>query len=133
MICYVAIDSNFLKVIGIRPMAPVLNTGPSEGSEHEMLSFSVRKEIIKNDDSLVVISLFKVVENAFLQTLKPIHKVESSYRHYLDMLKLQTNKRNDVYIFSLVLTYESLPASLQSFKRRLQNNFEKSLGEFMEK
>ena len=38
-------------------------------SEHEMLSFSVRKEIIKNDNRLVVILLSKVVENEFLQTL----------------------------------------------------------------
>ena len=68
-------------------------------SEHEMLSFSVRKEIIKNYNSLVVILLSKVVENEFLQTLWPIHKVESSYCHYLDMLKLETNERNDVYIF----------------------------------
>ena len=50
-------------------MAPVLNTGPLEVSEHEMLSFSVRKQIIKNDDILVVILLSKVVENEFLQTL----------------------------------------------------------------
>ena len=34
-----------LKVICIRPMTPVLNTGPVSG--HEMLSFSVRKEIKK--------------------------------------------------------------------------------------
>ena len=67
-------------------------------SEQEMLSYSVKKEIIKNDNSLVVILLCKVVENEFLQTLKPIHNVES-YCHYLDMLKLQTNERNDVYIF----------------------------------
>ena len=84
-----------------------------------MLSFSVRKEIIKNDNSLVVILLSKVVENEFLQTLYPIHKVEPSHCHYLDMLKLQTNERNDVYIFSRVVAYESLPASLQSFKRKL--------------
>ena len=88
-------------------------------SEHEMLSFSVRKEIIKNDNSLVVILLSKVVENDFLQTLWPIHKVESSYCHYLDMLKLQTNERNDVYIFSRVVTHKSLPAPLQSFNRKL--------------
>ena len=68
-------------------------------SEHKMLSFSVRKEIIKNDNSLVVILLSKVVESEFLQTLYPVHKVESSYCHYLDMLKLQTNERNDVYNF----------------------------------
>ena len=64
-----------------------------------MLSFSVRKEIIKNDNSLVVILLSRVVENKFLPTSFPIHKVESSYCHYLDILKLQTNERNDVYIF----------------------------------
>ena len=63
--------SRVIKVIGIRPMAPVLNTGALEGtvSEHEMLSFLVRKEIIKNDNSLVVILLSKVVDNEFLQTL----------------------------------------------------------------
>ena len=33
--------------------------------------------------------------------------------------------------FSRVVTYDSLPASLQSFKRKLYNHFEKSLGEFM--
>ena len=66
----VGVSSQF-KVIGIRPMAPVLNTGPRvmKVSEHEMLIFSVRKEIIKGDNSLVVILLFKVVENEFLQTL----------------------------------------------------------------
>ena len=58
-----------LKVIGIRPMAPVLNTGPLKVSEHEMLIFSARKEIIKNDNCLVVILLSKIVENEFLQTL----------------------------------------------------------------
>ena len=84
-----------------------------------MLSFSVRKEIIKNDNSLVVIFLSKVVENEFLQTLQPIQKVESSCCRYLNMLKLQTNERNDVHIFSRVVTHESLPASLQSFKRKL--------------
>ena len=53
----------------MRPIAPVLNTGPLTVSEHGMLSFSVRKEIIKNDNSLVVILLSKLVENEFLQTL----------------------------------------------------------------
>ena len=95
-------------------------------SKHEMLNFSVRKEIFENDNSLS-----KVDENEFLQTLQPIHKVESSYCDYLDMLKLQKNERNDVYIFSSVVTYESLPASMQSFKRKLQNYFEKSIGEVM--
>ena len=50
-------------------MAPVLNTGPLKVSEQEMLIFLVRKEIIKNDNSLAVILLSKVVENEFLQTL----------------------------------------------------------------
>ena len=81
----------YVKVIGIQPMAPVLTQVHLKVSEHEMLSFSVRKEIIKNDNSLVVILLSKVVENEFLQTLQPIHKVESSYCHNLDILKLQIN------------------------------------------
>ena len=63
-----------------------------------MLSFSVRKEIIENNNSLVAISLSKVDENEFLQTLQPIYRVESSNCHYLDMLRLQKNERNDVYI-----------------------------------
>ena len=50
-------------------MAPVLNRGPLEGIWARMLSFSVRKEIIKNDDSLVVILFSKLGENEFLQTL----------------------------------------------------------------
>ena len=41
----------------------------------------------------------KVGENEFLPILQPIYKVESSYCHYLDMLKLRKNKRNDQYIF----------------------------------
>ena len=45
-------------------------------SEHEMLSFSVRKEIIENDNSLLIILLSKVGKNEFLLTLQPIHKVE---------------------------------------------------------
>ena len=59
----------FLKVIGVRPMAPVLNKVHLRVSEHEMLSFSVRKEIIKNDNNFIVILLSKVVENKFLQTV----------------------------------------------------------------
>ena len=38
-------------------------------SELEMLSFSVRKEIIKYDNSWVAISLSNIGENEFLQTL----------------------------------------------------------------
>ena len=33
--------------------------------------------------------------------------------------------------FSRVVTYESLPASLQSFKKNLENHFEKLPGEVM--
>ena len=40
----------------------------SEWTEHEMLSFSIRKEIIENENSLVD-KLSKVGENEFLQTL----------------------------------------------------------------
>ena len=100
-------------------MAPVLNKVHLKVSEHEMLSFPVRKEIIKNDNSLVVILLSKVVESEFPQTVQPILTVESSYCHYLEMLTLQKNERNDAYIFWRVVTYESLPASLQSFKGKL--------------
>ena len=57
-------------MIGIRPMAPVLKTQAHlKVSEHEMLSFSVRKEVIKNDNILGVTLLSEVVENEFLQTL----------------------------------------------------------------
>ena len=42
-----------IKVTGIRPIAPVLNKVHLKVSEHEILSFSVRKEIIKNNNSLV--------------------------------------------------------------------------------
>ena len=58
-----------LKVIGIRPMTPMLNKVDLKVSEHKMLSFSVRKEMIKNNNSLVVILLSKVVENEFLLTV----------------------------------------------------------------
>ena len=58
-----------IKVIGIRPMGPVPNKVHLKVSEYEMLSFSVRKEIVKNDNNLVVILLSKVVEKEFLQTL----------------------------------------------------------------
>ena len=80
-------------------MAPVLNKVHLKVSEHEMLSFSVRKEIIKNGNSSVVILLSKIVENEFLQTVQAIRTVESSYCHYLDMLTSQKNEGNDVYIF----------------------------------
>ena len=57
-----------LKVTGIRPMAPVAPEVHLKISEHKMLSFLVRKEIIENYSSLVVISLSKVGVNKFLQT-----------------------------------------------------------------
>ena len=85
-------------------------------SEHKMLCFSVRKGIIENGNSLVVTSLSKVGKNDLLQTLWPIYKVESSY---CNLLEITENKRIDLYIFSHVVTYEILPASLQSFKENL--------------
>ena len=60
---------SLFKVIGIRPMAPLLNKVHLKVSEQEMLRFSVRREIIKYDNSLVVILLSKILENEFLQTL----------------------------------------------------------------
>ena len=54
---------------GIRPMAPVQNRGPLKISEHKILSFSVRKEIIENDNSWAVLLLSKVGKNKFVQTL----------------------------------------------------------------
>ena len=84
----------------IPPMAPVQTEAHLNISEHKMFftSFSVRKKILENGNTLVVISLSKVEENEFFQTLKPINKVESSYCHYYKMLKLRKNKRNDLYI-----------------------------------
>ena len=62
----VTLKKNLFKVIVTRPMAPVLTQVHLKVSEQEMLSFSVRKEISKNDNSLVVILLSKVVEaNSF--------------------------------------------------------------------
>ena len=54
---------------GIRPMALVLREVHLKVSERKILIFSVRKEIIKTDNNLVVILLFKVDEHEFLQTL----------------------------------------------------------------
>ena len=39
-------------------------------SEHEMLRFPVRKEIIENNNSLAVISVSKVGENEFIANLQ---------------------------------------------------------------
>ena len=36
-------------------------------------------------------------ESEVVQNLSPIHKVESSYCRYLQWLKLQKNKRNDLF------------------------------------
>ena len=54
--------TSHLKVIGIRPMTPEIKEVHLKVSKHEMLSFSVRKEIIESDHSLVVILLSKIVK-----------------------------------------------------------------------
>ena len=71
----------------------------TQGEWYKMLRFLLRREIIENNNSLIVISLSKVGENEFFQNLLPIYKVELSYCHYLEMLKLQKNEKNDLYIF----------------------------------
>ena len=55
-----------IKVTGIRPMALCNTEVHLKKSEHKILSFSLRKEIIENNNSLVVISLSTVGENEFL-------------------------------------------------------------------
>ena len=69
-------------------------------SERKMVRFSLRKEIIENDNSLVDISFSKIGESEF----------SSDFIANLEMLKLQENGRNDLCIFSRVVTYQSLPA-----------------------
>ena len=54
------------KVIGIRLMAPVLNTGTPEGICARNVKFFGKE---RNYNSLVVTLLSKVVENEFLQIL----------------------------------------------------------------
>ena len=60
-----------LKVISTRPMARALSKTEVHLriSEHKMLSFSVRKEIIQNNNGLVGILLSKVGKNDFFHTL----------------------------------------------------------------
>ena len=58
-------------------------------SENKMPSFSLRKEMIENDNSLIDISFSKIGENEF----------SSDFIANLEMLKLQKNGRNDLYIF----------------------------------
>ena len=70
-------------VIGIRPMAPVLNKVHLKVSEQEMLSFSVRKEITKYDNILVVILLSGVVENEFLQ---PVYNQFLQQNHHITII-----------------------------------------------
>ena len=54
-----------IKVTGIRSMAPVHHL---KISENKMSRFSVRKEIVENDNIWVVTSLSKVGENELIQT-----------------------------------------------------------------
>ena len=68
-------------MIGIRGMAPVLNTGPLEGIEQEMLSFSIRKEIIKNDNSLVVQSSRNRIPSDFIANSQSRIIIFPSFRH----------------------------------------------------
>ena len=63
------LDLSILKVTGIGPMTPVQTEVHLTMSEHKLLTFLVRKEIIENNNSLVVISLSKVGENEFLPNL----------------------------------------------------------------
>ena len=51
------------------PQTPQDDWYLTHGPWHEMLSFSVRKVIVENSNSLVVISLSKVGENEVLQTI----------------------------------------------------------------
>ena len=64
------------------------------------------------------------------------HKNISLYfkRRYLIIYKYLNYgkiKGTNLHIFSRVVTYGSLPGSLQSFKKTLQNHFKKSPGEGM--
>ena len=58
-----------IKVSGIRPWPQCKTEVQLKISEYKMLRLSVQKEITENNNSLVVISLSKVSENEFLQTL----------------------------------------------------------------
>ena len=71
-----------------------------------MLSFSVRKEIIENDNSLVDISFSKIGENEF----------SSDFIANLEMLKLQENGRDDLYILSRVVTYQTVTCLTAKFQ-----------------
>ena len=75
--------------------------------------------MIENNTSLAVIPLSKVGENGFFQTLKPIYKVESSYCHYLEMVKLRKNKRNDLYFFFARRDVQKLTCLTAKFQENL--------------
>ena len=60
-------DGSFQAAVTVT--GPVQNRGHLKISEHKMSRFSVRKEVIENNNSLAVISLSNVDENEFLQTL----------------------------------------------------------------
>ena len=66
-----------VKVTGIRPWSLCKTEVHLKISEHKILSLLVKKEIIENNNNLVVISLSKEGENEFLQTLQPTYKVKS--------------------------------------------------------
>ena len=60
-----------------------------------LLSFSVRKEFIKNDNSFIVQSSRKRIPSDFIANSQSRTIILPS----LDIHKLQTNETNDVYIF----------------------------------
>ena len=72
-----------------------------------ILSFSVKKEIIQNDNSWVVISWFKVGKKEFLQTLQPIDKVEQSYCHYQEMLYFEKSP-GEVVVYDENSSFEAV-------------------------
>ena len=64
-------------------------------SEHKMLTFSIKKEIIGNNNSLVVISLFKVGVNEFLPNYNSggnSQRLGYGMCHFLRVLFLLENK-----------------------------------------
>ena len=104
------------KVIGIRPMAPVLDTGVLEGIWARHVKFFGEE---RNYYKWWQFGSYFIVQSSRRGIPSDFIAVESSYCHYLDMLKLQTNKRNDVYIIFARCDTRKLLASLQSFKRKL--------------
>ena len=54
---------------GIRPMTPVQNRGPFEDIWAQNGKFLGKEKRFENNNSLVVVSLSKVGENEFIQTV----------------------------------------------------------------